>query len=156
MVGGIVSAIVIVGLGIIYKRLQHVPEQHHGDGHAPGRLVLPGSVGGVAAGGAAMMAQMARDLNDLNLPGAHRQPGWDSAQYDVHTYEEVDEVSHKLDATLNKLHYEEANVSVIDDNSYITPNTVNYEENSSELDTYARADYNTSESQARRTTFIFN
>ncbi|WP_041185439.1 hypothetical protein [Candidatus Midichloria mitochondrii] len=35
IVGGIVSAIVIVGLGIIYKRLQHVPEQHRGDGHAP-------------------------------------------------------------------------------------------------------------------------
>ncbi|MDJ1257574.1 MAG: hypothetical protein MRQ07_02820 [Candidatus Midichloria sp.] len=92
IVGGIVSVIVIVGLSIIHKRLQHELEQLHGDGHAPGMLVLPGAVGSVVAGGAAMMAQMARDLNDPNLPGAHRQPGWDSAQYDVHTYEEVDEM----------------------------------------------------------------
>ncbi|MFV9956259.1 MAG: hypothetical protein AB8V23_04295, partial [Candidatus Midichloria sp.] len=125
MVGGIVSAIVIVGLGIIYKRLQHVP--HHGDAHVLGKLVLPGA----AAGGAVMMAQMARDLNDPNLPGAHRQPGWDSSKYDVNTYEEVDEVLYNLDVTLNKLHYEDADVSVINDDSYITPNTVNYEENSS-------------------------
>ncbi|MDJ1255969.1 MAG: hypothetical protein MRQ11_00495 [Candidatus Midichloria mitochondrii] len=46
---------------------------------------------------------------------------------------------HKLDATLNKLHYEKADVSVIDDDSYITPNTANYEENSSELDTLRKS-----------------
>ncbi|AEI89424.1 MAG: hypothetical protein IRD7MM_06105 [Candidatus Midichloria mitochondrii] len=61
------------------------------------------------------------DLNDPNLPGAHRQPGWDSAQYDVHTYEEVDKTLGNLDATLNKLHYKEAYVSVVDDDNYITP-----------------------------------
>ncbi|MDJ1406807.1 MAG: hypothetical protein MRQ13_00110 [Candidatus Midichloria sp.] len=92
----------IVGLGIIYKRLQHVP--HHRDAHVLGKLVLPGA----AAGGAVMMAQVARDLNDPNLPGVHRQPGWDSSKYDVNTYEEVDEVLYNLDATLNKLYYEDA------------------------------------------------